>query len=144
MRSCSSNKQINKSRQSHRPPPGRDLSHTQVLRAAELPTLSWRRRGYCLSVLWNLVRGVHLLSWMLFQQWRTQKGSGGSPQIFFLIFRLKNTRFFKFRGTLPDVCPRLMLPVVVAQSYCSFTPEVNAFQQAPPLQGRKLVIDWKT
>ena len=29
----------------------RDLSHPQVLRAAELPTLSWRRRGHCLSVL---------------------------------------------------------------------------------------------
>ena len=28
----------------------RDLSHPQVLRAAELPTLSWRRRDHCLHV----------------------------------------------------------------------------------------------
>ena len=34
------------------------LIYPQVLRAAELPTLSWRRRGHCLSVLWNLVRGI--------------------------------------------------------------------------------------
>ena len=46
-----------------------------------------------------------------------RRGSGGSPPEFFWIFRLKNTRFFKFRGTLPNVFPRLMLPVVVAQSY---------------------------
>ena len=36
----------------------RDLSHPKVFRAAELPTLSWRRSGHCLSVLWNLVRGI--------------------------------------------------------------------------------------
>ena len=37
-----------------------------------------------------------------------------------------------------------MLPGVVAQSYYSFTPAVCAFLQAPPLQGRTLVIGWKT
>ena len=36
----------------------RDLSHPQVLRAAELPTLSWRRRDHCLSALWNLKKGI--------------------------------------------------------------------------------------
>ena len=38
------------------------------------------------------------------RQWRTQKGGlGGSPPENFWIFRLKNTRLFKFRGTLPNV-----------------------------------------
>ena len=37
-----------------------------------------------------------------------------------------------------------MPPVVVAQSYYSFTPAVCAFLQAKPLQGRKLVIGWIT
>ena len=36
----------------------RNLSHPQVLRAAELPTLSCRRRGHCLSVPWNLMKGI--------------------------------------------------------------------------------------
>ena len=36
----------------------RDLSHPQVLRAAKLPTLSWRRMDHCLSALWNLVKGI--------------------------------------------------------------------------------------
>ena len=55
---------------------------------------------------------------------------------------------FKFRDTLPNVFSRLTLPVVVAQSYYSFTPAVCApplqEPQAPPLQGRKLIIGWKT
>ena len=49
----------------------------------------------------------------------------------------------KFRGTLPNVFARLMLPVVVAQPYYSFTSAVNVFQQAPPLQRKKMVIGWK-
>ena len=36
----------------------RDLSYPQALRAAELPTLSWRRRDHCLSALWNLVKEI--------------------------------------------------------------------------------------
>ena len=36
----------------------RDLSHPQVLRAAELLTLTWRRRDHCLSALWTLVKGI--------------------------------------------------------------------------------------
>ena len=34
--------------------------------------------------------------------------------------------------------------VVVTHSYYSFMSAVNAFQQAPSLQGRKLVIGWKS
>ena len=83
-----------------------------------------------------------LPSW---SQWRTQKGFWGVlPSEKFWIFRLKKCTVFKFRDTLPNVFSRLMLPVVVAQSYYSFTPAVCAFLQAPPLQGRKLVIGWKT
>ena len=36
----------------------RDLTHPQVLRAAELLDLSGRRRDHCLSALWNLLRGI--------------------------------------------------------------------------------------
>ena len=84
-------------------------------------------------------------------------GSGGFSPRNFLNFRLKNTRFFKFRGTLPNVffsmvdatsSDRTILslpPVVIAQpQYSNFTAAVNAFQQAPTLQGRKLIIGWKT
>ena len=79
-------------------------------------------------------------------QWRTQKGVWGFvPAEHFWIFRLKNTRvFFKFRGTLPNIFSWLMLPVVVAHSYYSFTSAVHAFQQAPSLQEKKLVIGWKS
>ena len=77
-------------------------------------------------------------------QWRTQKGVWGfSPQKNFGFSGLK-CAVFKFRDPLPNVFSQLMLPVVVAQSYYSFTPAVCAFLQAPPLQGRKLVIGWKT
>ena len=77
-----------------------------------------------------------------FNQWHTQKGVWGVPQKNFGFSGLK-MHGFKFWDTLPNVFSRLMLPVVVAQSYCSFTPAVCAFLQAPPLQGRKLVIGWK-
>ena len=80
-----------------------------------------------------------------YAQWRTQKrGLGVLPPEKFWIFRLKNARFLSCGDTLPNVFSRLMLPVVVAQSYYSFTPAVCAFLQARPLLGRKLVIGWKT
>ena len=86
-------------------------------------------------------------------------GGGFSPQKIFGFSGLK-THVFKFRGTLslPNVffsmvdatsSDRTILiialpPVVIAQPEYSFTSAVNAFQQAPTLQGRKLVIGWKT
>ena len=71
-------------------------------------------------------------------------GSGGSPPKNFGFSGLKMRGFEVSKHLIPNVFSRLMLPVVVAQSCYSFTPAVCAFLQAPPLQGRKLVIGWKS
>ena len=61
-----------------------------------------------------------------------------------LDFQAYKHGFLSFEAPLPNVFSRLMLLVVITHSYYSFTSAVNAFQQAPPPQGRKLVICWKS